>query len=469
MRSVLIATLFVLSLSSVAFSCFCVPSTGCPGLGGKGFPVFLGTVLAVTDLPSTGDHVFLSERKASIQVDESFGGLSPDVHEVDVLTGTGGGDCGIPFKAGDVYLIGAFIGNDGMVHAGICGSTRMIDAAGAALRILRQQRNGEHVPSLAGQIAQHDRSFEGPIGMHDPKPLPNVMVRVKEDGKVYETRADAEGLYSFYDLPPGQHEFAPDLPSGTILSWFIGSNKPAVPFELNAHACQERNIDVFASGSIQGRILDSSNKLLPEALVYIVTAEATVLPKEHQSYWESQGKEGFFKFVHIPPGRYFILVNPDDSLNPGFPYRRTFYPSAHDRASAAIIAVRGGEQIKNADIRLEQQFTPRHVTVRVTWADGRLIKDFVYIMAKGTVNPAAMSDASQQDMSVADLSILPNERYEIEVELTCRYSDERSSGPGATLKSNKFYLEPGDDRTEISLTIPGTACPAIRLVKSLRR
>ena len=445
----------------MAFTCFCAPSTGCLGLGDKSGPVFLGTVLTVTDLPRTGEQVFLSDRKASIQVDESFGGRSLDVHEVDVLTGTGGGDCGIPFKAGDVYLISAFIGTDGLVHAGICGATRRIDAAGVALRILRQQRNGEHVPSLAGQIAQHDRSFEGPIGMRDPRPLPNVLVRVKEDGKVYETRADADGLYSFYDLPSGQYQFAPDLPSGTTLSWFIGSDKPPVSFELNAHGCQERNIDVFASGSIQGRIIDSSNKLLSEAFAYIVSAEETALPKERQLYWESQGKDGFFKFVHIPPGRYLILVNPDNSQNPGFPYRRTFYPSAHDRASAAIITLRGGEQIKNADIRLEQQFAPRHVTVRVTWADGRVVKDFVYIAAKGTVNPAAMSDASQQDTSVADLSILPNERYEVEGELTCRYSDERSSGPGARLKSNKVYLEPGDDRTELFLTIPGTGCPAI--------
>jgi hypothetical protein len=447
----------------VAFSCFCVPSTGCPGLGGTAFPVFLGTVLAVTDLPGTGGAVFLSGRKASIQMDESFGGLSADVHEVDVLTGSGGGDCGIPFRAGEVYLIGAYVGNDGLIHAGICSATRRIEAAGAALRILRQRRDGQQVPSLAGQIARYDRSFEGILGMHDPKPLSNVMVRVKEDGKLYETKADAEGLYAFYNLPSGPYEFAPDLPPNTTLSWFIGSDRPQVPFELNAGGCQERNIDVFASGSIQGRILDASNKPLSDSLAYIVPADEKVLPKQRQLYWESQRKEGFFKFVHIPPGQYLILVNPDDSQNPRFPYRRTFYPGVHDRASAAIITLRGGEQIKDADIRLVQQFAPRHLTVRVTWADGRLIKDFVYVVANGTVNPAAMSDTSQPDLkaSVVDLSILPNERYEVEGELTCRYGDERSFGPGATLKSNKVYLEPGDDRTELSLTIPGTGCPEI--------
>jgi hypothetical protein len=205
------------------------------------------------------------------------------------------------------------------------------------------------------------------------------LVRVKAGGNVYGTRSDTEGIYEFYDLPSGKYEFAPELLPGSTLSWFIGSDRPQVPFELSAAACVERNIEVFASGSIQGHIFDSSNKLVREAFAYIVPADKNVIPKEHQLYWESQDKEGFFKFVHIPPGEYLIVVNPDDSQNPSFPYKRAFYPGVHDRAAAQIIAVHGGEQIKDVDIRLEQKFTPRHVNVRVKWADGRLIKNWVDI------------------------------------------------------------------------------------------
>jgi hypothetical protein len=461
-RLALIASLF-LSLSPRAFSCSCVPSGECPGLGGKAFPVFLGTVLSVTDLPRMTDEAFLSSRKARIHVDESFGGLSPDMHEVDVLTGSGGGDCGVSFRPGEKYLVGGSVGSDGLVHAGICGITRRIDAAGVAVQLLKKLRSGQQAPSLAGQITQHDRNFEGPLGMHAPMPIPTVPVRLKADGRVYETRADVAGLYEFYNLPSGEYEFAPELPPGTTLSWFIGSDGPEVPFELSAGACLERDIEVFASGSIRGRILDSSNKPLPEAFAYIVPADEKVLPKERQLYWESQDKEGFFKFVHIPPGEYLIVVNPDDSQNPVFPYQRTFYPGVHDRASAKIITVREGEQIKSADIRLEPQFTPRHLTVRVVWSDGRLIRDFVFVQAKGTNNTAAMSDAKQPDLkaSIVDLGVLPNEPYEVEAELTCRYADERSEGPGVRLQSNKFYLEPKDQRTEIILTMPTTACPEI--------
>ena len=58
----------------------------------------------------------------------------------------------------------------------------------------------------------------------------------------------------------------------------------------------------------------------------------------------------------------------------------------------------------------------------MTWADGRLIRDFVFVTAKGTANPDAMSDARQPDLkaSFVELSVLPTEPYEVEAELGIR-------------------------------------------------
>jgi hypothetical protein len=127
---------------------------------------------------------------------------------------------------------------------------------------------------------------------------------------------------------------------------------------------------------------------VPDALVYIVPADRKVVPKRGELYWESQSK-GFFKFDHIPPGDYLILVNPDDIQSPNFPYPRTFYPGVRYRELATVITVREGEQIEEAHIRLVQQFEPRNVTVRVTWADGRLTRNLVFIQAKPVFNSKA--------------------------------------------------------------------------------
>jgi hypothetical protein len=315
---------------------------------------------------------------------------------------------------------------------------------------------------LVGQIAQIDRNFEGLLGTRDPRPLANTLVRVKAGGTTYQVESDSEGLYAFYNLPPGKYEFAPDLPAGTTLSWFIGSDKPLVPLDLYP-GCEERNIEVFASGSVEGRILDSANQPLPQSFVYIVPADGRDLPRAEQMYWESQDEKGFYKFVHIPPGKYLIVVNPDDLRKPDFPYRRTFYPNAHELASAGVVTVSGGEQLRGVDIHMAQPFAQRHVKVRVTWGDGQTIRDSVFVTAKGTLDPAVTSDANQPDRKVSlyDLTILPEERYEVEAQLTCVYAYKGGRGPGATLTSNKVYLAPRDDQSEILLTIPGTGCPEI--------
>jgi hypothetical protein len=464
MRISLAASLLTMALSPAAFSCSCVHGEGCAGLGSKAYPVFLGTVLQVTDLPRSNDVTFLSSRKARIRVDEAFGGLA-DRNEVDILTGSGGGDCGVAFQAGDVYLVAASVGEDGLIYASICSSTHKVQGDDSTVRVLRQQRDGQKVPTLIGRIVQTDRNFEGSIGTLDQRPLTNTLVRVKGDGKIYESWSDAGGRFTFYDLPSGRYEFAPDLPAGTTLSWFIGSDRPLGAFEVKAGTCQERNVEAYASGSIQGRVLDESNKLVSVAQVFVLPADQELPFEGRNRYWEfqQQDKEGFFKFVHLPPGRYLLVVNPEDASRPDFPYPRTFYPGVHDRESAAVITIRAGEKIKDSDIQLKQQFTPRQLRVRVTWSDGHLINNFVFVQAKGTNHPEARSDSRQPNLkeSVIDLSILPDEAYDVIAELTCRYATANSVGPGAHLRSNPVHVAPDDQRTDLILTIPASSCPEV--------
>lgn len=396
-----------------------------------------------------------------MEVVESFGGLPPNSRTVEVLTANGGGDCGVPFVAGERYLIEAFRDDDGRLRADICSATRRLDAAGATLRVLRQRRDGKPVPSLAGQIALRTPDSPGRYSPRAPQPLANILVRLRGQERVYETRSDPEGLFAFYDLPQGEYEFAPELPPGTVLARYLGSGEPPGPFELRVGASQERDIWVYPGGSIHGRILDESGQPLPQAQVYIVPASGPDSGSADR-YWESQGKDGFYKFLHLPPGAYLIVVNPDDAQRPEFPYRRTFYPGVRERAAAGVVQV-SGAPVRGVDIRLERSFRPRHVRVRVSWSDGRLIRDAVFVNAKATQNAAALAQTNQRNPkeSIIELDLVPGEPYEIEASLICRYVDEKSIGPGATLHADKLYFTGTDERTELTLTIPATRCPEV--------
>lgn len=212
----------------------------------------------------------------------------------------------------------------------------------------------------------------------------------------------------------------------------------------------------------KGKCLIRSIARLTYASVYIVPADLQVLPDSQQLYSESQGKKGFFKFVHLPPGRYVVLVNPEDARTPDFPYRRTFHPGVHERSAASVISLRAGEQMKNIDIRLEQQFAARRISVHVTWADGKPVRDFAFIAAKGAADPKLLSRASVTATATAgELKLVPNEPYEVQAELICRYSDPRSVGPGATLESDKVHLSAEDRRSELTLVLPVASCPEL--------
>jgi hypothetical protein len=444
-----------LSFSSIGFACSCASTAGCPGLGTKTSPTFVGKVLSVTDLPRTTEFKFLSSRKARFQVDERFGGIAPEVREIDVLTGSGGGDCGIPFQPGAVYLIQASVDQDGALHAGICSATRGIESAGPALQVLRKSRDGQQLPSLTGTIARYQRDFDSRYAIHRLGPLAHTIVRLKaENAKTLEAITDAEGVYSFYGLPSGRFEFSADLPPGTTAR--------TDTLTLRGGACQEHSIAVYPSGSIQGRILDASNQPLPHALVYIVPAEQSPPLEWNQLYWEGQYEEGHYKLVQLPAGKYVIVVNPEDTLDPSFPYPRTFYPGVHQRESAAIITLAEGEQLKGVDLRLEPKFQPRRLKVRIEWADGRLVKDAL-IDADGIDHPEAIARTSRPDprAGLVELLLVPDVPYRIAAHLTCSYADERSVRRGAKLQTSDVFLEPKDDRTELTLTMPATACPAI--------
>ena len=323
-----------LSLSAIVVSaCECASSGACPTNTNSRDLVFVGTVLS-----------FKTRGVARIRVDETFSKLPFSSREVDIRSGNGG-NCSFPFEVGKTYLVEAQMTSGGELWAYLCGNTREWKDSGAALRVLRFQRDGKKTPALTGRILESRRNFEGLGSYHPPKPLANVTLRVKWGNSVHRAVSDSEGIYAFYDLPSGRHAIAADLPRGLSLP---AARDDAFGWDSGS-SCQLRNLIASHSGSIRGRVLDPSGKPLPRASIYLAPARSE---RPGRYYPATQDGPGFFIFKELPPGQYVLVVNPEDSRESWFPYPRTFYPGVADRAAAGVINLGPGEEFKNADIRV---------------------------------------------------------------------------------------------------------------------
>jgi hypothetical protein len=79
-------------------------------------------------------------------------------------------------------------------------------------------------------VAQtHTISLSGTITDPSAKPVPNASVSLKNlgTGKSLETKADADGKYSFSDLPSGRYELSASRPGFGAKTTTINSRGPA--------------------------------------------------------------------------------------------------------------------------------------------------------------------------------------------------------------------------------------------------
>jgi hypothetical protein len=90
--------------------------------------VFSGTVLEIVHVP--GNHYVT----VKFNVDMSWKG--PGAEEINIVTGSGGGDCGYHFDIGTTYLVYATGSRSGTLSTNICQRTHVLSNAENEVQIL---------------------------------------------------------------------------------------------------------------------------------------------------------------------------------------------------------------------------------------------------------------------------------------------------------------------------------------------
>jgi hypothetical protein len=450
MRSLLAVLVFALLLKpATACSCSFGAPTPCGNLS-KTEVLFVGTVVDIENPPSEKVADQSGQSRYRFRVDEHFSG--PPIAEVDVYSGRGGADCSFHFEMGKQYLVDPSRDNNGQLIATICSNTRAIGDAKALLPELRAIRDGQKVASLYGLLFRRQQPYEAVSNANYDQPLQNTRMQLRSEDRLFETITDGEGVYAFYDVPKGTYRIDANLPAGLKIAQTILGG-PLPPLELPAGACYESDVDALPTGRIHGQVIGPDGKYLSSASLELFLADR--YQKSARGWWESQGDKDHFEFNNVAPGKYILVFNNSDRIDPDDPFGRTFYPGVRDLESATPIEVAEGQQIR-ADIHVTGGLPNREITVRVFWNSGPPPDD-AYVHARPNFGDQAY--AREVGPGLYRMTLLRNARYAIYASQYCSTWDGRSLRPAGEAATPTVVVDGADDSTiDITLAYTGAGC-----------
>ncbi|HET8782694.1 MAG TPA: hypothetical protein VFM63_09760 [Pyrinomonadaceae bacterium] len=368
------AVLFLLLAFDVAVACSCAePRSPCNYYGGTA-AIFVGRAVGAAEQRSVvdenGNKTTYDVGTIRFLVLENFKGASG--YEVEINSGTGGGDCGYWFQRNETYLVYAFLLPDGKsFYTHICTRTRPLSAAKEDLEYLRSLSGAKPGATLYGSLKRYIGDLDrGPLE-EGPK-MAGVKVVVTGEGKTIETTTNNAGEFRVTGLSPGDYDASPQLPDNLIAisnrdeKDNFGRFTRREPVGLTEFGCGEINFSVQFNGVISGRIVDAAGEPAKEVQLRLGFAD-----DEGNEQWTWTDKEGNYEFVRVQPGNYLLGFNLTWAPDKNDPYPRTFYPGVKTRAEAALITVGEGERLKGYNMTLPPRLSQREVKVTVVWPDGR--------------------------------------------------------------------------------------------------
>jgi hypothetical protein len=213
-RHSLFHIVFVLTVAGViaaprgAEACSCIgPQPACSAFWDDG-AVFAGRVLGI-DRATTGDRPV----RVRFAVLEAFKGVT--TAEVEVVTGSGGGDCGYSFAVGASYFVYAYRSPSSRdFSTGICSRTRALSAAAEDLSYARSVPAASYVgATITGIVYDQDSNIATTPGAVRLAPLAGVRVLFDCQGSVFDATTGADGRFAIAGVPVGSCRSRVDPPA----------------------------------------------------------------------------------------------------------------------------------------------------------------------------------------------------------------------------------------------------------------
>lgn len=209
---------------------------------------------------------------------------------------------------------------------------------------------------IYGKIGINQDSYSQ-MGKSSIRIFAGVKVRIKGNGKTYETITNEDGVFEIYDLPAGIYSIFPEIPKGWKISEITSFSSDSseysdsqVKLKLGKHAFYSYDLD--ATTTITGKVSDPmGNPMSGVCLEFLPVAG-----KSSDSFLTNDctNKEGVFKFEQIVGGDYLIIVNKDNVISSQEPFPTLYYPNVFEREKAGIITVIEGENQSGVTVKIPE-------------------------------------------------------------------------------------------------------------------
>jgi hypothetical protein len=285
-----------------------------------------------------------------LSVEEAFKGVEGTVVVVD------SNDCPYLFKEGERYLVYAHYNSSAKkfeVRVGFT-RTRPLSEAGEDLAYLRSLPSAQAGSRIFGKVLQQ--------GFKDSKseiqPLRGTRVSLVSNDETREVVVtDGEGRYEFKNLAAGTYRIRLEVPS------YLVYREDTI--NSGDHGCVPLDLFAIYKGRINGRVLDTNGKPVPEVPLTLVSADAKREDILSEGKERSPGitvysnRDGTYSFSQLMPGRYLVIVNRRDFAGSGSEVVRNlpplFYPGVNDPGAATVIVLTNDQKPQEYDFVLPLQ------------------------------------------------------------------------------------------------------------------
>lgn len=302
-------------------------------------------------------------RVTRFAVDEAFRGVTGKTVET-VEMGT---SCDYHFNVGQRYFVYGWLDpQSGKVIVHSCSATKPLDSAAADLEYARTVVRGERTPGIVGSVMRETR--KDAASYRSNVPLEAVKITAESAGRTFETRTDAKGAFSFFNLPAGRYRVRAHLPSDLRLLY----GQDTFEADVTDGRCRGESFTVTSLSTISGNVVDAEGRAVKTKVNLLALDENNKeIPAAEGSVEAYTDEAGRYTFDWVAPGRYMVAVNPHSQ--PGRfdpPYPRAFYPGVRQQAEASVIEVADGERYEADTFRLPAPLKEHTITGVVLMPDG---------------------------------------------------------------------------------------------------